>query len=92
MFDEYVSLKGKIVFNKMSFRVKASHKLVNQSPQPETKTESYLEYSLSDILSADDKDEETPSEPKTRKETTVVSGSGSGMAVRTSVTAMPDYY
>ena len=76
----------------MSFSIKASHKFANQSATPDVKPESsYLEYSLSSLASLDK--EKTPVYPPvSKKDSEVVSGSGNGMAVRTSVTAMPDYY
>lgn len=75
----------------MSFSVKASHKLVNKSPESKPEVESYLDYSLNDILSPDGEVPDKP-KPKDKNETQVVSGSGSGMAVRTSESAMSDYY
>lgn len=84
----------------MSFRVKSSHQFVNPSQQQETtQTSSYLDFSLtssstdtSTDTSTDNKVTSISYTPKTKTGTEVVSGSGKGMAVRTSITAMADYY
>ena len=78
----------------MSFRIKSSHKFVNPSTEESTPQSSYLDYSLSSTTSsATTKVTHAPGAvPKTTSDTDVVSGSAKGMAVRTSVTAMADYF
>jgi len=81
----------------MSFKIKASHKFAGQSQVLEPVTEkvqpsSYLDYSLTTDSSTPTSSKIVLGTPKTTTDTNVLSGSGSGMAVRTSVTAMSDYY
>lgn len=77
----------------MSFRVKSSHQFVN--PNEEQKTSvvpSYLDYSITSGTTSSKTSTSYIPKSKTNTDTEVVLGSEKGMAVRTNITAMADYY
>jgi len=68
----------------MSFKIKSSHKYSNPVQEADTEPNYTLETHKTD--------KEVVNVPKTTTDTEVVSGSSNGMAVRTSITAMADYF
>lgn len=77
----------------MSFRIKSSHKFVNSMSEDPPTISSFSDFTLSSTS----KNNQTifnkqTTTPKTSTDTNVTTGSEKGMAVRTSITAMADYF
>lgn len=75
----------------MSFRIKSSHKFVNSVPDTPPAISSFSEFTLN----SPSKNSQTifnKQTPKTSTVTNVTTGSEKGMAVRSNITAMADYF